>query len=317
VIIYTFFLPAYKGRFLDEMLHSIQKQTYQDYKVIISDDCSPEDLYTICKPYLKDPRFVYRRNEENMGSKDLVAHWNMLVNMCDTEFLIMASDDDVYEPEFLEEIDKLVQKYPNVDLFRARMQRINESGELLLSESRWDEYMDQSHFFYESRTSGMFTCEANYVYKTSALKKRGGYKDYPLAIYTDKATHILLAENGCANTIDILFSYRASKDSVCGRSATNRDAIMKIEASLSFWDWINDYLCKIRETKEKEMKVRVMNEYLESIKNNIKAFAPYLSWSDFRKLQSIFSKTFNLSRIELTHQWFACHVKTKKKWKKG
>lgn len=41
---YTFLLPAYKGRFLDEMLRSIQGQTYTNFKVIISDDCSPEGL---------------------------------------------------------------------------------------------------------------------------------------------------------------------------------------------------------------------------------------------------------------------------------
>ena len=43
---YTFLLPA--------------------YKVIISDDCSPEDLRSICEPYLADPRFTYRRNAENL-----------------------------------------------------------------------------------------------------------------------------------------------------------------------------------------------------------------------------------------------------------
>lgn len=52
---YTFLLPAYKGRFFDEMLRSIQGQTYTDFKVIISDDCSPEDLRSICEPYREGP----------------------------------------------------------------------------------------------------------------------------------------------------------------------------------------------------------------------------------------------------------------------
>ncbi len=64
---YSFFLPAFKGRFLDEVLRSIQSQTYTNFKVIISDDCSPEDLYNICKPYLDDPRFSFRRNDKNIG----------------------------------------------------------------------------------------------------------------------------------------------------------------------------------------------------------------------------------------------------------
>ena len=35
---YTFLVPAYKGRYLNEMLLSIQRQTYTKFKVIISDD---------------------------------------------------------------------------------------------------------------------------------------------------------------------------------------------------------------------------------------------------------------------------------------
>ena len=137
---YTFLLPAYKGRFLDEMLRSIQGQTHTDFKVIISDDCSPEDLRSICEPYLADSRFTYRRNEENMGGKSLVAHWNLLVSMCDTEFLILASDDDVYEPQFLEEIDRLTLKYPDADLFRARIRIVDENRKKLQTDIEFNEF---------------------------------------------------------------------------------------------------------------------------------------------------------------------------------
>ncbi len=70
---YTFLLPAYKALFLDETLKSIISQTYTDFNVLISDDCSPENFEVICKPYLEDARFTYRRNERNMGSISLVS----------------------------------------------------------------------------------------------------------------------------------------------------------------------------------------------------------------------------------------------------
>ena len=95
---YTFLLPAFKGRFLGEMLRSIQGQTYRDFKVIISDDSSPEDLRSICEPYLADPRFTYRRNAENMGSKSLVSHWNLLVDKSAQEALQQISDKGYAHP---------------------------------------------------------------------------------------------------------------------------------------------------------------------------------------------------------------------------
>ena len=97
MIKYTFLLPAYKPQFLEEALLSIKNQTYTDFCVIVSDDCSPFELKPIYdKVCAGDSRFSYRRNEENMGGKSLVSHWNLLVEMCETEWLIMASDDDVY-----------------------------------------------------------------------------------------------------------------------------------------------------------------------------------------------------------------------------
>ena len=99
---YTFLLPAYKVTFFEKALFSIKNQTFKNFKVIVSDDCSPENLRSVYDRVVgDDTRFVYRRNEVNIGSKSLVSHWNLLVDMCDTEFLIMASDDDVYDLNFL------------------------------------------------------------------------------------------------------------------------------------------------------------------------------------------------------------------------
>ena len=120
MIKYTFLLPAYKPDFFELALRSIKSQTVKDFKVLVSDDCSPYDLKSIYdKVCGDDERFCYRRNEVNMGSNSLVSHWNLLLDMCDTEFFILASDDDIYEPTFLDEVDKLASKYPEVDLIRA------------------------------------------------------------------------------------------------------------------------------------------------------------------------------------------------------
>ena len=95
---YTFLLPAYKATYFEETLLSIKNQFYKDFKVLVSDDCSPENLESIFQRAVgDDARFTFRRNAENMGSKSLVSHWNLLVDLCDTKYLILASDDDVYD----------------------------------------------------------------------------------------------------------------------------------------------------------------------------------------------------------------------------
>ncbi len=242
---YTFLLPAFKGRFLDEMLRSIQCQTYRDFKVIISDDCSPEDLRSICEPYLADPRFTYRRNAENMGSKSLVCHWNLLVDMCDTEFLIMASDDDVYEPQFLEEIDKLTVKYPNVDLFRARVRVIDGNGEILRKDILLEEYHTQIEFLYYFFHLGIQKCVAHYVFRTSVLKAKGGFYNLPLAWGSDDATAVMLSENGVCHTSSLCFSFRNSGINI-SMTGSKKVLLEKTREIYIYMRFLDSYFPKLR-----------------------------------------------------------------------
>ena len=207
---YTFLLPAYKAEFYESALLSILKQTYKDFKILVSDDCSPGDIKGITEKYNYDHRLSYRRNDYNMGSQSLVSHWNLLLDLCDTEYLIMASDDDIYEPNFLEEIDKLVCRYPEIDLFHSRAQIINENGVVVKKDAIYEEYVDWLEFIEQYNYYNHIECIPNLVFRTDSLKKTGGFVDFPLAWCSDTATSYNLAKNGVANTRMILFNFRMS-----------------------------------------------------------------------------------------------------------
>lgn len=237
---YTFLLPAYKAKFFAEALESIKRQTYTDFRVLVSDDCSPEDLKTIFDEVVgADPRFSYRRNAENMGSKSLVSHWNLLVDMCETDFLIMASDDDIYESTFLEEIDKLVQKYPSVDIFRAKARRI-ENGIVVMEDGEISEYQTQEEFQKYFGEKRMVLCLANYVFKTSALKSMSGFPDFPTAAFSDSATAMFISINGIATTKEVLFTFRISNENLSCAKNYNKNTENGVIANLMFLDWYKE-----------------------------------------------------------------------------
>lgn len=233
---YTFLLPAYKARFFEEALLSIKNQTYRDFKVIVSDDCSPEELKPIYdKVCGDDPRFTFRRNEENMGSKSLVSHWNLLVDMCDTEWLIMAGDDDVYDPTFLDEMDRLSEKYPKVNLLHARARVIDADGEVTKLDSAYDEYVSQIEFLAFLGKIDHIECVGNYVYRTSVLKKQGGFVDLPLAWASDAATNNKMSREGCATSVNFLFHFRISGVNISSTdNESNQVSKDKIRAVLMF-----------------------------------------------------------------------------------
>lgn len=280
---YTFLLPAYKAQYFEKVLLSIKNQSFKDFNVIVSDDCSPEDLKSIFDRFVgNDSRFIYRRNDVNMGGKSLVSHWNLLVGLCNTEFFIMASDDDVYESTFLDEIDKLTVKYPNVNLFRGRTKIIGENDELQLNDQLYPEIMDQAHFFYVCFSNSFISCEPNYCYRTKTLKAKGGYVDFPSAWFSDDATHLLMAENGCATTRNVVFGFRNSGISISNTWMKPEDARKKVEASLAFNKWIDEYHSCILENEERSLVSIAYGKCKSKIKTNVENNIQFCKFSSFK-----------------------------------
>lgn len=89
-------IPAYKGRFLKKTLDSIAVQAHKDEFVLyIGDDASPERLDKIVESYQNKVNLVYHRFSENMGGKDLVAHWERCIQLSAEPFIWLFSDDDL------------------------------------------------------------------------------------------------------------------------------------------------------------------------------------------------------------------------------
>ena len=241
---YTFLLPAYKAAFLDKALISIRNQTYSDFCCLVSDDCSPENLKSIFDDTVgNDPRFVFRRNSENLGGKDLVAHWNLLVNMCQTEYFVLASDDDLYDNQFLEQIDALNEIYPQVNLYRARGRRIYKDEKLLLEDYLWPEYESSLRFTFDMYSTYYLHCIANYVFRTSSMQSRGGFISFPLAWFSDDATVLRESDKGVVNTRDILFSFRYSCLNISDKIGESKECSwQKFLACVKFDEWMVAHL---------------------------------------------------------------------------
>ena len=121
---FSFILPAYKRIYIKEAIDSILLQKYTDFELIIVDDCSPDHLDEIVGTY-DDNRIAYYKNPENIGGKDLVAQWNKCLEYANGDYVILATDDDLYEPDFLSTFVELILQYPNANLFRARILNVD------------------------------------------------------------------------------------------------------------------------------------------------------------------------------------------------
>ena len=237
---YTFLLPAYKGQFLKDAIHSILYQSFSDFEILVSDDCSPDGLLDICSMF-DDSRLKYRRNLNNIGGMNLVNHWNLLLTQCKSEYLIIASDDDIYDVHFLDRIEHLVLLYPDVDVIRARCQRINSQNDVRDKEDIFDEYQTNIEAINSIYNGNYIGCIGNYVFKTSTLKANGGFVFFPYAWFSDVATVISVLNNGQVNTREVLFQFRLSSQNISDTVKDKRLDYQKMLATIEFDRWMSNY----------------------------------------------------------------------------
>ncbi len=103
-------IPNYcHAHYLDQRIQSVLHQTYQDFEVIILDDCSPDNgaSRAVIEKYRNDPhvsQIVY--NETNSGST--FKQWEKGIGLAKGELIWIAESDDKCMPTLLE---KLVRKF--------------------------------------------------------------------------------------------------------------------------------------------------------------------------------------------------------------
>ena len=95
-------IPNYNhALYLQERLDSVFNQTYQDFEVIILDDCSTDNSREIIEKYANNPKTSHIIfNDVNSGST--FKQWEKGITLAKGNWIWIAESDDYCEPTFLE-----------------------------------------------------------------------------------------------------------------------------------------------------------------------------------------------------------------------
>lgn len=255
---FSFVLPAYKATYLQQAMQSILSQTYSDFELIVVDDCSPEDIEGIVSGF-KDERISYFRNEKNIGGHDLVGQWNKCLSYAEGEYVILATDDDLYAPEFLKTFVPLIWEYPSVDIFRARVLQVNSNNEILAIDRCYKQYLSSVEFYYHM-LHGMKGGIPQYIFRREALVNKGGFVNFPKAWASDDATALMMSGNGVVTSQEHLVRFRWSSINI---SNDRRCGLEKFQARLLFSKWLQEHQTAVGEDERwKTFYQRTVTEYL-------------------------------------------------------
>lgn len=102
-------LPVYNGeKYIRESIDSVLHQTYQNWELLILDDCSTDATARIAMEYAgKDPRILYHRNEKNLR---LPRNLNRGFSLAKGVYLTWTSDDNRYKPKAIETMVRALEQ---------------------------------------------------------------------------------------------------------------------------------------------------------------------------------------------------------------
>jgi glycosyltransferase involved in cell wall biosynthesis len=132
--------------FLVQRIDSVLNQTYQDFEVIILDDCSTDNSKEIIESYRHHPKvkcIVY--NEVNSGGT--FKQWDKGINLAEGEYIWIAESDDYANELFLETLIEAYQTDTNIGLVYCQSKMVDAEGNVTkdltwwtddLSKERWN-----------------------------------------------------------------------------------------------------------------------------------------------------------------------------------
>jgi glycosyltransferase involved in cell wall biosynthesis len=108
-------MPVWNGEiFLAQTIESLLAQDYENIELIILDNISTDRTPEICKAYAqKDARVKYILDD---SQKDFVPAEKKVSQFATGEFLMVASDDDWYAPQYVSTLMRLMMANPTVGI---------------------------------------------------------------------------------------------------------------------------------------------------------------------------------------------------------
>ena len=125
-------MPVYNvAPYLREAMDSILAQTFQDFELIVLDDCSPDNSAEILDTYT-DERIVRYRGEKNMGLSNVL---NVGMQLARGEFIARMDSDDLSTHERLAVQVAYLEAHPEVDICSCGMQLFGAKQETWVRET--------------------------------------------------------------------------------------------------------------------------------------------------------------------------------------
>ncbi|HEY2651695.1 MAG TPA: polysaccharide pyruvyl transferase family protein [Solirubrobacteraceae bacterium] len=172
----TIGIPTFdRAEWLGETIESVLSQSYADFRLIVSDNASQDSTPEVMRSF-DDHRIEYLRSERNVGA---IGNLNRLIDLAETEFLLLLPDDDLLYPGHLRACVDVLDRFETAGLVHSAYDELDGDSRPV---RRVHPVASRAPVLIESRDRAIerlmgapsWLCFASIVYRTEAIKRAGG-----------------------------------------------------------------------------------------------------------------------------------------------
>lgn len=122
--IFTIVIPLFnKENFVSATIKSVLNQSFQDFEVLIIDDCSTDKSFEVAQNYVSDKIKIIK----HVKNKGLSAARNTGILNANTEFVVFLDADDLLKPKYLQKLIDLIGEFPSAGLFATNYEQVYQN----------------------------------------------------------------------------------------------------------------------------------------------------------------------------------------------
>lgn len=206
-------LPVHNGeKYISQAIESVLQQSYENWELIIVNDCSIDGTSRIINDYeKKDTRIRVYNNDKNLK---LPATLNVGFSYAKGDYFTWTSDDNILLPQFLEVLNRYLNDNEQVDFVYSDYIGIDSEG----NELGVRHMLEPENMIYKNSVG------ASFLYRRKIYDEIGGYspewflvEDYEYWLRVYKQYRMMHVE-------DILYQYRFHDQSL---SKTRLESIIQ------------------------------------------------------------------------------------------
>ncbi|MEQ1837112.1 MAG: glycosyltransferase [Candidatus Nitrotoga sp.] len=214
---FTIFIPVKNGRnYISPCVESILAQTYKDFDLVILGGHSTDGTCEWLKNLeARDTRIKIIFSDKELG---IEGNWGRILSTQKNEFMTIVGYDDLLEPDFLEQINSLIQSEPDASLYLTHFNLIDSTGKPIRLCMPIPKYETASEFLAARMAGIRDSFGTGYVMRSDLYDKVGGIPPFSNLLYADDALWLGLMGNSFkATSPQVCFSYRLHSGSVSGK----------------------------------------------------------------------------------------------------